>query len=269
MVHVLIFSVSSILKTYVKARIYDENEAIPIILSQNDCYIPFGDNHIPHYIYHDENDLSQLSFSLAGNRPATEESSQSENPQRYTYSVKIFNPNKKSKFCVEKMRKYGTFKSPEELRSALNSEFGSLISDKDDFDVGYIKGRGQSKVWIKDEEDLKCMYDMFSKNAEICLWCEGCNDSYCGNSKKRKNDSVSDKPISKRQAIREEVEEIFATLQEKHGSTFSATQLCFKWALTVIQTILPMCPCLALTPKNAQRTQEMYVKLYQVLLKDS
>ena len=67
------------------------------------------------------------------------------------------------------MRKYGTFKSPEELRSALNSEFGSLISDKDDFDVGYSKGCGQSKVWIKDEEDLKCMYDIFSKNGEICL----------------------------------------------------------------------------------------------------
>ena len=42
---------------------------------------------------------------------------------------------------------------------------------------------------------------------------------------KRKDDINANKPIPKRQAIREEVEEIFASLQEKHGSTFSAAQL--------------------------------------------
>ena len=49
----MIFKKFQYFQHFVKARMYDENEeATPIVLSQNDCYIPFGDNHIPHYIYH-------------------------------------------------------------------------------------------------------------------------------------------------------------------------------------------------------------------------
>ena len=56
------------------------------------------------------------------------------------------------------------------------------------------------------------MYDALC-GTEVRLWCEA--------EKKRKSASHKNKP-SKRQAIRDEVEELFAELQEKHGSKYCA-----------------------------------------------
>ena len=69
---------------------------------------------------------------------------------RYTYWLKIFNPDKRSKFAVEKFRRFEKFKTPQELRECLLTDFGDLVSDGDEFEVGYSKGRGSAKVWIKD-----------------------------------------------------------------------------------------------------------------------
>ena len=148
-----------------------------------------------------------------------------EDSRRITYTLKIFNPNKKSKFSVQKFRRCEEFKSPEDLRSCIRSEFSNLVQN-DDFDVGYYKGRGSAKIWIKDEEDIKCMYEQHS-GSEVSLWCQGKHDDAdtptdTGN--KRKASSQDPRPL-KRQAIRDEVDELFAVLQEKHGSTYTAAQL--------------------------------------------
>ena len=85
------------------------------------------------------------------------------------------------------------------------------------------------------------------------------DDTECASAsgKKRKTDDASSKPPSKRQAIRDEVDEIYADLQDKHGSTYTAAQLRL-WANmmrlvhTRTMTHLPKCPCLDLIP-NHQR----------------
>ena len=52
------------------------------------------------------------------------------------------------------------------------AELGNSILDT--FEVGYYKGRGSAKVWIKSVEDLKCMYDAHGTDYdhEIGLWCQ-------------------------------------------------------------------------------------------------
>ena len=119
--------------------------------------------------------------------------------KRYSYCLKIFNPNKRSKFIVEKLRRYEKFKSPNQLRECLLAEYGHLICDNDDeFQIGFSKGKqGGAKVWIKDEKDLECMYRMYGQDQEITLWCER---HQVQNTVKWKRDaSVSDlsKPASK------------------------------------------------------------------------
>ena len=90
------------------------------------------------------------------------------------------------------------------------------------------KGEAQLKYG---NDDLKCMYDAHSKDydQEIGMWCQGReqDDIECtsGSGRKRKTDNASSKPPSKRQAIRDEVEEIYANLREKHSSNYTAAQL--------------------------------------------
>ena len=65
-----------------------------------------------------------------------------EEPQRYTYTLKIFKTNKKSKFSIQKIRRYELFKTPEDLRSYIRSEFSD---PRTSFDVGYYKGSATTK----------------------------------------------------------------------------------------------------------------------------
>ena len=64
---------------------------------------------------------------------------------------------------VEKFRKSENFTTPREVRLCILTECEGLVPDTTDFDIGYYKGRGSAKVWIKSEEDLECMYDTYSK----------------------------------------------------------------------------------------------------------
>ena len=151
---------------------------------------------------------------------------QQEEPKRITYTLKILNPIKKSKFSICKIRRQEIFCTPDELRQCIRSECGDSVSETD-FDMGYYKGqRGSAKVWIKDGEDIRCMYDQLS-GTKATLRCEGQidPDQECDSLGKKRKSSLGGRPISKRQAIREEVDEIFANLQEKHGSRYSAAQL--------------------------------------------
>ena len=71
---------------------------------------------------------------------------------RYTYCLKIFNPDKRSKYVMEKFRRYEKFTTPQELRESLMTDYEDLLAEKDDFDIGYNEGQGASKIWIKDED---------------------------------------------------------------------------------------------------------------------
>ena len=151
--------------------------------------------------------------------------------KRYTYCLKIFNPEKRSKYAVQKLRKYDKFRSPKELRECLLAEFNNQIcDDNDEFEVGFNKGRhGAAKIWIKDNEDLERMYDMYGMDEEIILWCEGiCSPSEQAPDRPRQkrgpNRDNTCTPTSKQQAIQDEVDDIVAQLQEKHGSQYLPVQ---------------------------------------------
>ena len=170
-------------------------------------------------------ELSTLPSAL--NRPSTGAVGCTDGSRRqYTYNLKIINPKKKSHFTVEKFRCFDKFLTPGDLKEHISAELGDDVPDS--FDVGYYKGRGSAKVC---NDDLKCMYDAHSKDydQEIGMWCQGReqDDIECtsGSGRKRKTDNASFKPPSKRQAIRDEVEEIYADLREKHGSNYTAAQL--------------------------------------------
>jgi len=76
------------------------------------------------------------------------------------------------------------------------------------------------------------MYETYRNEQEISLWCLGpekedgtTSGSNTNIGNKLNLPNADDKQGSKRQAIRDEVEDIFASLKEKHGSTYNAAQL--------------------------------------------
>ena len=153
--------------------------------------------------------------------------------QRYSYCLKFFNPDKRSKF--DKLRRYNKFKSPTEMRECLTAEFKHLVSSRSNFEVGYNSGqRGSLKIWIKDEEDLINMYSIHNKpEQEIVLWCKGLRsepdetstvNALVTSGKKRRAVDNEDRPISKCQLIQDEVDEIFTQLQEEHDLQYTPAQ---------------------------------------------
>ena len=159
--------------------------------------------------------------------PVMVSSVQNEEPKRITYTLKILNPSKKSKFIIHKIRRHERFQTPNDLRQCIRNECGDNVPDNI-FDVGYYKGqRGTAKVWIKDEEDIRCMYQQLC-GTEANLWCDGLpdsNDVASDSLGKKRKSTNQDGRVSKRQAIREEVDELFEELKEKHGSKYTAAQL--------------------------------------------
>ena len=103
------------------------------------------------------------------------------------------------------------FKSVEELRDHLVNEFEDLIMQNDSFDVGFMEGSQQAKVWLENSEDLDRMYKLYPKGGNITFWCYSAQDTV--SSSKRKRDEIS----TRRQDKEEEVDKIFKELREKHG----------------------------------------------------
>ena len=161
--------------------------------------------------------------------PSPPAGTDSDSRRKYTYSLKIINPKKRSQFVVEKFRRPGMFKSPRELRLCILMECEGSVPDNTEFDVRYFKGgRGSAKVWIKSEKDLNSMYETYHNEQKISLWCLGPEKEDGTTSVSNTNISNNrklPKQGSKRQAICNEVEDIFTSLKEKHGSTYNAAQL--------------------------------------------
>ena len=149
----------------------------------------------------------------------------------YTYTLKIINPKRKSEFRVEKFRKGGIFKTPMELRLFIIGSYEELVPSTTDFDIGYYKpSRGSTKVYIKSDTDMPIMYEIYKDQHELTIWCVGNyqdeneEPSSATASKKRKSDQDAQKS-SRRQSIRDEVDEIFMELKEKFESKYTPQQL--------------------------------------------
>ena len=92
--------------------------------------------------------------------------------QRFSYSVKVINPVKKSEYVVHKLRITGIFKSVDEIKENIVSTVQGLTSVIDQ--VGYIEpGHGAKgrQRWLSASEDLKDMYLQRQKKLEILFWC--------------------------------------------------------------------------------------------------
>ena len=149
----------------------------------------------------------------------------------YTYTLKIINPKRKSEFRVEKFRKGGAFKTPMELRLFIIGNYEELVPSYTEFDIGYYKpSRGSTKVYIKSDTDMQIMYECYKDQCELNIWCVGNSQddseepSVAAATKKRKCDQDVQKS-SRRQSIRDEVDEIFMELKGKFESKYTAQQL--------------------------------------------
>ena len=97
------------------------------------------------------------------------------------------------------------------------------------FNIGYFEGRQHTKKWLVSSQDREVMY---AGKEFIFVWCDGNEQEVGGESipKKRvKRDTLS----SKRAEKEEELEDIFQTLETKHGSNFSTPQLRL-WAQMIV-----------------------------------
>lgn len=100
----------------------------------------------------------------------------------------------------------------------MYSECDVLVPDNIEFDFGYFKcGRGSAQVWIK-----LCMKPMSMNLRLACGVKDQDGATSVGNARKQK---LPDAQGSKCQVIRDEFENIFTSLKEKHSSTHNAAQL--------------------------------------------
>ena len=151
------------------------------------------------------------------------------------YRVKIINPKAKKDVIVIDWRGVGDkFKNPIELKQKLIDTLGKYVppaSAIDDFSVGYLHGRPQTKSWILCEEDLIAMYDACDK--DIFLWCDG-KSLESSSGRKRKSDGGGDatpatKKVTQDSSDEDELEKLVDELQKTHKEKYNYSQ-CKLWA---------------------------------------
>ena len=109
------------------------------------------------------------------------------------------------------------FDSVTAMRVKLIDELGDQVPDKVDFNVGYYEGKQQAKIWLVSREDLEMMYSNHSKG-DITLWCDG-----RGTRTKRKRETEG--YATNHQEKEDEVDKVYKTLKEKHGSKYDVPRL--------------------------------------------
>ena len=156
------------------------------------------------------------SGSVQGPHLAHPQPVSSEWGKKYVYSLRVINPKRKSLFEMKKFTSESRFQFPGELRSRIKQEFTTVVPESDNFSLGYYqKGRGNSKIFLINENDMDTMY---SEAQEIQLWCDSrCDeldntDSVEPPKKRSRQDTCN----NKRSAV-QEVEEIHLKLKEKHA----------------------------------------------------
>ena len=91
--------------------------------------------------------------------------------------LKVINSDKKSDFKVFTLKnpQSSWFANIAELRKHLVLQFGSKVVSQDP-DSGLEYMRGQTKVWIHNESDLRYVWNMIEGN-NCTLWCDAYRES--------------------------------------------------------------------------------------------
>ena len=55
------------------------------------------------------------------------------------------------------------------LRQLLISQFKDLVPDTGNFNVGFLEGSQQAKIWLVNKEDLLTMYKTYKNGGNITL----------------------------------------------------------------------------------------------------
>jgi len=98
----------------------------------------------------------------------------STNPKKYIYSLRIINPKRRSLFEVQKFTSENKYQFLGELRSYIKGEFRLNVPESDSFALGYYqKGRGNSKIYLVNGNDMDTMYSQYAEALEIPLRCDG------------------------------------------------------------------------------------------------
>lgn len=141
---------------------------------------------------------------------------------KYSYKVKMINPQKKSESIVRQLNGFTSkFKNVKEMRMKLNEEFGEQVPNTLDFSIGYFDGSQQAKVWLYTAEDLKAMYSKHPNGGFISLWCDGNYTEV--NHKKRRAEGPDQSTY--RQLKEEETDSVFKELREKHTANYDTPRL--------------------------------------------
>ena len=147
------------------------------------------------------------------------------------YSIKLINPNRKSEYSVEKWPTRIMFKTVSHLSTKLKEKYVELVPCKE-LRVGYMDpGHGwkEKQRWIVCDDNLKYMYKAYSSKTEILIWCFlpgklECNAKKCKNPSDHNSNEKRTKCVAEIEDKMNEVKEILAKLQSKHGKKFSVEQ---------------------------------------------
>ena len=108
-----------------------------------------------------------LNNNASNSNPAYRVVSQTP-PIRYTYKVKIINPNKKRVTTVRYLHNVTSkIESVNGLRVQLMDEFEEHVPSTATFGDGYFEGKHQSKIWLVTPEDLKSYTNYIQKVVEF------------------------------------------------------------------------------------------------------
>ena len=116
-------------------------------------------------------------------------------------------------------------------------EFEDKVPPTTRFSVGYFVGRQSTKKWLVTQDDLTAMYveTMRSGKTDLCLWCDGYEESEM--QRKRKRDSPDGFP-SKRSEKESSIDEIVLELKEIHSDKHSYSDPQYRlWARMIINGI--------------------------------
>ena len=112
----------------------------------------------------------------------------------------------------------------DKLKEVIKSQLENDLVEH--FDVGYYQGT--TVVSIRSSQDLKEIWQEMKSGTKIVLWCDGLREHEKILGKRKRNSAFSDDSDSVRSpAINErekKIEEIMATLQEKHARKFTQMQ---------------------------------------------
>ena len=159
--------------------------------------------------------------------------------QRFTYTVKIYDPERRSKFTQRDLHSIShKFDSVKALRSALGHELEDDVADGD-YNVGYFEGFQHKKKWLVFPADLEAMYAHFKGKQYIPLWCDGtesANDSQDDERPCKKKQKKNKGTHTKKVNDQEELESVFHELRERHESKRSGPQYRL-WARAMVSGV--------------------------------